>query len=165
MSFSNLNFRLFFLCAGRKHPEHERKAGIQKDDIFHDTNGTNESEENDSSSLDEELHIGQPQQHIQNGRVPLSQHNQLVPNVYHHAKLYKQKKEIRMKVLQQKEDDQRKFHAKPAPDFTKIHAVQAQKWAQEEPKITVPITPRVIRSSNRSKAKAKAKVSINFPYK
>lgn len=166
MSFPNLNFRLFFSCAGRKHPEHERKAIIQKSDLFHDAkeNDTNESEENYSSSLDEGLHIGQPQQHRQNGRVPLCQHNQQVPNVYLHGELYKQRREIRMKVLEQKERDQRKFHAKPAPNFTVIHAVQAQKRVQEEPKVTVPITPRVVHSHRRYHDLVKAKVSINHPY-
>lgn len=151
MSFANLNFRLFFLCAGRIHPEHERKATIPKDE-----NVGNEQ----SGASSEEGHIGQSQQQ----RVPLSQHNQQVPSVYLRGELYKQRREVRMKVLEQKEREQRKFHAKPAPNFTAIHAVHAHKRTQEEPKITVPITPRVVHSHRRFYGLAKAKVSITFSY-
>lgn len=116
-------------------------------------NGTDENEQND-----EGLHIRQ------NERVPMGQHNQHVPSAYLSGDMYKKKREFRMKVIEQQEREQRKFHAKPAPNFTVIHAVQAQKRTQEEPKITVPVTPRVVHSHRRYNVLAKAKVSIPFLY-
>ncbi|XP_055305323.1 targeting protein for Xklp2-like [Sitodiplosis mosellana] len=156
---------------GRKHPEHEPKGKIQKDDMFLDIgkNGTDEnkqnanaelernsleSENNLSLSFDEGLRIGQ--RHSQNGRKPLAQHNQ-VPNVYAQGQLYKQRKEFRMKLLEKKERDQRKFHAKPAPNFNAIHVAQSKKRTQEEPKITIPKTPQVVRSHRHYADLAKAK--------
>lgn len=133
-----------------------------------------ETDENLSQSIDDQLnHIGdlqinngksqpkpqqQPQTH--NPIKPLGQHNSKVPNVYARVQLDKLKREYRMKAIEQQERDQRKFHAKPAPKFNAIHAAQRQKRAQEEPKITVPITPQVVRSHRHYKEIAETKVSI-----
>lgn len=172
---------LFFLYTGRKHPEHERKDKIQSIDMFfgdaaddikkNEANVNNqnddvvvkqnsvESDENLSMSFEEKIQIDQPQQHNQNERKPLAQHNPKVPGVYQRIELTKQRKELMMKAIERQERERRKFHAKPVPNFTAIHAARSNKRL-DEPKITIPKTPQVVRSHRHYSEIAQAKVSI-----
>lgn len=171
-------FFFFSFHAGRKHPEHERKDKIQNVDMFFgDTDdvaeneviGNNhngdvvvkqnsiESDDNLSMSFDEKIHIDRPQQPNQNGRKPLAQHNPKVPGVYQRIELTKQRKELMLRAIEQKERERRKFHAKPAPNFNAIHAARSNK-RPDEPKITIPKTPQVVRSHRHYSEIAQAKV-------
>lgn len=84
------------------------------------------------------------------------------PNVVKAGRIYEQKKQLRMEQLAQKEREQRRFHAKPCPNFSSIHAAKA-KGAVEEPKFTVPKTPQVIRHHRKNLELVKAKVSVFHP--
>lgn len=143
---------------GRKHPEHERKEYMQKIEKKNSV----ESDDNLSSSFGDELHIDGSQTHKQNGRKPLTQHNLRTPNAYKQGQLYKEKQKLLEKAQLKKDRDQRKFHAKPAPNFNAIHAANSKKRVQEDPKITVPRTPQVIRSHRIYSGMAEAKVSIKI---
>lgn len=114
-----------------------------------------------SSSLDE-AHIGEKkkirsQQPRNIGPRPLNVHNPKVPNVVRAGQIYEVKKKLRMEQLEKLEREMRRFHAKPAPDFSTIHAAQKR---STESKITVPVTPRVVRTHRENLKKREAKVSI-----
>lgn len=120
--------------------------------------------DNLSSSLDEvQIDINKAEQTPKprnDIRKPLNIHNPKVPNVVRLGQLYEARKKYRMEKIEKEEREKRKFHAKPAPNFSSIHAAQSQKRNFEEHKITVPVTPRVVHTHRENMKKIKAKVCI-----
>ncbi|XP_031628021.1 targeting protein for Xklp2 [Contarinia nasturtii] len=157
-----------------KHPEHERKKNIVNIEFEETTIEPNENDENQQnygqaknpsnsvesenilSSLGEIQIDSSPAQKqktngIRKGVKPLcAQNQQLVPNVVRIGELYEQKKKIRYEQLLQQEREQRKFHAKPVPNFAAIHAASSKKRESDEPKVTVPKTPRVVHTHRKN---------------
>lgn len=120
--------------------------------------------DNLSSSLDE-VHIDtnkkiQSKKPCSNVQKPMSLHNPKVPNVYLAGQLYELRKKHRMEQLERDEREKRKFYARPAPNFSSIHAAQSQKRSFEERKITMPITPKVVHTHRENMKKIRAKVCI-----
>lgn len=66
-------------------------------------------------------------------------------NVVRFVKIYDVKKREMLHAIQQKEREQRLFHSKPAPNFQAIHAAVERKRHQQAPKVTIPMTPIVLR--------------------
>lgn len=83
----------------------------------------------------------------------------IVPNVVFAGQLYEQRRKLRMQQLERTEREQRKFHAKKVPNFNSIHAAQGAKLAAEEPKFTVPVTPKVVHHHRKNLERVRAKVS------
>lgn len=172
---------------GFTHPEHEKKSeniavvlddtDVQekktkenkKDTDGIENRGNSIESESLSSSLDD-VHINQikSQQTITEkgtGTRPLAPHNskdQHIPNVIKSIQLYEEKKKMRMQKIQTIEREQRKFHAKPAPNFGAIHEARAQKRSLEDMKYTVPVTPKVVHTHRKNMERLQAKVSISF---
>lgn len=82
-----------------------------------------------------------------------------VPNAVFVGQLYEQRRKLRMQQIERKEREQRKFHAKNVPNFNSIHAAQSAKQATEEPKITIPVTPKVVHHHLKNLERVRAKVS------
>lgn len=71
--------------------ENEANGNTQIGDVVVKQNSV-ESDGNLSTIFDEKIQIDRPQQHNQNGRKPLAQHNPKVPGVYQRIELTKQRK-------------------------------------------------------------------------
>lgn len=82
-----------------------------------------------------------------------------VPNVVFTGQLYEQRRKMRMQQLERIEREQRKFHAQKVPNFSSIHAAQGAKLAAEEPKFTIPVTPKVVHHHRKNLERVRAKVS------
>lgn len=82
-----------------------------------------------------------------------------VPNVVFTGQLYEQRRIWRMREIERKEREQRKFHAKKVPNFNSIHAAQSAKHSAEEPKFTIPVTPKVVHHHRMNLERIRAKVS------
>lgn len=81
-----------------------------------------------------------------------------VPNVVLAGKQYEQNRKMRMEKIEREEREKRQFHAKKVPNFNSIHAARAAKHADDEPKITVPITPRVVHNHRKNLERIRMKV-------
>lgn len=169
------------LFKGIKHPGHDPKDKeniIEFEDAMDEERYSDENKQNDfeimkrSNSIDseklssslEDVHNDAAQAQHSNmsrreGTKPLTAHNSLVPNVVEIGKLYEQKKQLRYRQTLQKEREQRKFHAKPAPNFAAIHAAHTKRREMDEPKITIPVTPNVVLHHRQYLEKIRAKVS------
>lgn len=172
---------------GCTHPEHEKKSGniavvlddsdVQKKKTKKNKKNTDSIEnrgnsvesESLSSSLDD-VHINpiKSQQTItekRTGTRPLAPHNskdEHIPNVIKSIQIYEEKKKMRMQKIQTIEREQRKFHAKPAPNFGAIHEARAQKRSLEDMKYTIPITPKVVHTHRKNLERLQAKVNYSF---
>lgn len=145
----------------------ENDENQQKHGNVMNQSGSVESE-NLSSSLDE-IHIDEVQAKKQKNHgthkivKPLSsQNHQLVPNVVKIGEIYEQKKKIRYQQTLQREREQRKFHAKPAPNFAAIHAASSKKRDTDEHKLTIPKTPRVVHTHRKYTEIIRKRVSSYF---
>ena len=96
---------------------------------------------------------------------PLRNHAANRPNVPHvvfAGQLYEQRRKLRMQQIERIERAQRQFHAKKVPNFHSIHAAQsAKQTAAEDPKFTIPVTPKVVHHHRMNLERIRAKVSID----
>lgn len=82
-----------------------------------------------------------------------------VPRVVFAGQLYEHNRKMRMQQIVRTEREQRQFHAKKIPNFNSIHAAQCARRLVEEPKFTIPVTPKVIRNHLKNLERVRAKVS------
>lgn len=82
-----------------------------------------------------------------------------VPHVVFAGQLYEQRRKLRMQQIIRAEREQRQFHAKRVPNFTSIHAAQSARRPAEEPKFTIPVTPKVVHTHRKNLERIRAKVS------
>lgn len=82
-----------------------------------------------------------------------------VPNVVLAGKLYEQRRKERMQQIVRVEREQRQFHAKKVPNFNSIHAAQSAKRPTDEPKFTIPVTPKVVHHHRKNLERIRIKVS------
>lgn len=87
-----------------------------------------------------------------------------VPNVVLTGQMYEERRKIRMQILERNEREKRKFHAQKVPNFNSIHAAQGARLAAEEPKFTVPVTPKVVHHHRKNLERVQAKVSSSCKY-
>lgn len=177
-----------YFVAGVKHPEHERDRENQAaikfettadetiiDNIENNQNNGNvikpemNSIESDnlSSDLDEmQIEPLESKKAVKssNGKVNAGCSNkfQLVPNVYHKIELMRKKHEVEAVLREKEEREKRKFHAKRAPNFHAIHAVQHEKEHRREEekmeRVTIPTTPKVVHRHRQNMERIKEKV-------
>lgn len=176
-----------YFVAGVKHPEHERDRENQAtikfettadetiiDNIENNQNNGNvitkmDSIESDSLSSDlDEMQIEPLKSKIAakstNGQVIAGCSNkfQLVPNVYHKVELMRKKHEVQAMLREKEEREKRRFHAKKAPNFHAIHAIQHEKEHRREEekmeRVTIPTTPKVVHRHRQNMERVKEKV-------
>lgn len=85
----------------------------------------------------------------------------MVPNVVLTGKLYEDRRKARMQKIEKIEREQRQFHAKRVPNFNSIHAAQSVKRANDEPKFTIPVTPKVVHHHRKNLERIRIKVSTH----
>lgn len=174
-SFINIHCHLNLKNIGFKRPEakdsnenlnnadfnlddNETEEVESNENLGHNENHRNDTENTPANSVDSSLDENQSQR-PQPRKVskPLTTHNPKVFNVVLAGKIYEEKKKIRMEMIEKREREQRKFHAKPAPNFNSIHA--HQKRASEAVNYTIPTTPKVVHHHRKNMEKVKIKVS------
>lgn len=143
------------------------RSSPRQDDIDNDSDSGNGAS-NCASPNANNLNLAAAQSEPKPKPKPLRSHatnRPIVPNVASVAQVYEQRQKMRMQQIERIEREQRKFHARKVPNFSLIHAAQGAKLAAEEPKSTIPVTPKVVHHHRENLIRVRAKVSSVYASK
>lgn len=129
-------------------------------DVEHSgSSGSSESSSNRLTTQNSNGRAASPSALTRTGSASSSSHNADPFRAYGYFAEYQRRKEIRLKIMQREEREQRKHKALPMPNFKAIHLRAASK----EPTVpyhSSPVTPDVLKRGLAMMDKARRKVSI-----